>query len=313
LTTGPSPRTLPRLTHSRASSEALRGGLSAAGGFVVWGLVPLYWRQMQSVAAIELIAHRIVWSLAVLLGVIAWRGRFASLRPAFADGRTVGANLASGLLLAANWTIFVWAVNSGHILEASLGYFLTPLGNVAMGRFLLHERLRPLQTTAIGFAAAGVGLLLVGVGHPPWIALSIAVTWSGYAYMKKRTGLDSIASLTAETLLLFPAATALLLWRQHTGTGALGRVDAWQQVLVLSAGIVTAIPLLLFGYGAQRLRLATLGLLQYIVPTVQFVIGLLVYREPFDSAHLSAYALIWCGLILYSGDTFWSQRHKFRN
>ena len=265
---------------------------------------------MQSVAAIELIAHRIVWSLALLAGILALQGKFRELRPAFASGRMLGLNLLSSLLLATNWTVYVWAVNTGHILESSLGYFLTPLGNVALGYLCLHERLRPLQWTAIAFATVGVSFLLFGVGHIPWIALTLAGTWSSYALLKKKSALGSLAGLTVETLLLFPAAVGLLLWRQHTGDGALGRVDAWHHVLVLSVGVVTAIPLLLFAYGAQRIRLATLGLLQYLSPTAQFLIGLLIYHEAFDSGRLQAYGLIWCGLILYTADSFWAQRRR---
>lgn len=228
------------------------------------------------------------------------------LWPAFASGRLLGLNLLSSVLLAANWTVYVWAVNSGHLIESSLGYFLTPLGNVALGYLVLHERLRKLQWTAIVFAVIGVSCLLFGVGHFPWIALTLASTWSGYALLKKKSALGALTGLTVETLLLFPVAAVMLLWWQHTGEGALGRAEAWVQVLVLSTGMVTAIPLLLFAYGAQRIRLATLGLLQYLSPAVQFLIGLLVYDEMFDSSRFLAYGLIWCGLILYTADSFWS-------
>ncbi|MBI3884330.1 MAG: EamA family transporter RarD [Opitutae bacterium] len=299
---------MPDETHN----ERTRGVIAAAGSFFFWGVVPVYWKQMQGIAAIELIAHRIVWSLLFLLGLLWWQKNLATLRPAFAEARAVGRNLLSSLLLAANWTVYIWAVNSGHVIEASLGYFLVPLVNVALGSVLLHERLRPLQWTAIAFAAAGVLSLLFGVGHVPWIALSLAVTWSGYGFFKKLSALGPLAGLTVETLLLFPVAAAALLWWHHTGEGALGRVDAWHHVLVLSVGVVTAIPLLLFAYGAQRIRLATLGLLQYLSPTVQFFIGLLVYHEVFDAGRFRAYALIWCGLILYTADSFWAQRHRLR-
>jgi chloramphenicol-sensitive protein RarD len=263
---------------------------------------------MQSVAAIELIAHRIVWSMVFLLGVLAYQGSFHQLRPAFASLRAFGLNLLSSLLLATNWTVYVWAVNAGHVIESSLGYFLVPLISVALGYLLLHERLRPLQWTAIGFAAVGVSFLLFGVGHFPWIALTIAGTWAGYGLLKKKSAFGPLAGLTVETLLLLPFAGAMLLWWHHTGEGALGRVDAWHHVLVLSVGVITAIPLLFFAYGAQRIRLTTLGLLQYVSPTVQFLIGLLVYHELFDSGRFLAYAFIWCGLGLYSADGFWTQR-----
>lgn len=265
---------------------------------------------MQSVPAIELIAHRIVWSLVLLVGILGGQRKIADLRAGFNSGRVFGFNLASSVLLAVNWTVYVWAVNTGHILEASLGYFLTPLGNVALGYLILHERLRRAQWIAIACAALGVGLLLFGIGHFPWIALSLAGTWSSYSLLKKKSILGPLVGLTVEALILSPVAASLLIWWQHTGEGALGRVDAWHHILVLSVGVVTAIPLLLFAYGAQRIRLATLGLLQYLAPTVQFLIGLLIYHETFASAQVRAYGLIWCGLAIYTADAFWRQRHR---
>ena len=298
------------LSNPSLPSKESRGALAAAGGFLIWGVVPIYWKQMQSISAIELIAHRMVWSLLLLVGVLAWQTKLGEIRPAFQSPRTLGRNLLSSLLLAANWTIYVWAVNSGHILESSLGYFLTPLGNVALGYVVLHERLRAPQWIAIAFAGAGVAFLLFGVGHFPVIALSLAGTWSCYALLKKRSPLGPLAGLTVETLLLFPIAAALLLWWHHTGQGALGRVDGWHHFLVLIVGVVTAIPLLLFAYGAQRIRLVTLGLLQYLAPTAQFLIGLLIYHEAFNAVQFRAYALIWCGLVVYSADGFGAQRHR---
>lgn len=265
---------------------------------------------MQSIAAIELIAHRIVWSLLFLLGVLAAQKSFSQLRPAFASRRAFALNLLSSLLLATNWTVYVWAVNAGHVIESSLGYFLVPLVNVALGYLLLHERLRALQWAAVVLAALGVSFLLFGVGHFPWIALTLAGTWASYGILKKHSALGSLAGLTVETVLLFPAAAAMLLWWHHTGQGALGRVDSWHHILVLSVGVITAIPLLLFAYGAQRLRLTTLGLLQYLSPTVQFLIGLLIYHEAFDAGRFKAYSLIWCGLILYTADGFWAQQRR---
>lgn len=290
--------------------DSPRGALAAGIGFLVWGAVPLYWKQLAGISAFELIAHRIVWSLALLLAVQAWRGRLGRLRGGFADARAVGLNLLSAVFLAANWTIYVWGVNAGHVIECSLGYFLTPLANVAMGRLILKEQLRPLPWVAIGLAAAGVLVLLWRLGHAPWIALAIAATWSNYAILKKRSALGPVTGLTVETILLFPLAAGALLWWHHTGEGALGRVDARLHAFMLGAGLITAVPLLLFGYGAQRIRLVTVGLLQYIAPTVQFFIGLLVYREPFDAAQFQAYSLIWAGLVLYSADSFWSQRRR---
>lgn len=290
--------------------DAPRGALAAASGFLFWGLFPVYWKQLHSVSAFELIAHRIVWSLLFLLAVIAWQGRFAGLRDSFRNPRLVGVNLLSSLLLAANWTIYVWAVNSGHVIESSLGYFLVPLVNVAVGSLAFHERLRPLQWLAVGCAALGIGLLLVRLGSAPWIGLSIAGTWAGYGLLKKKSALGAITGLTAETLLLFPLAAAALLWWHHTGVGALGRVDARLHAYVLSSGVITAFPLLLFAYGAQRIRLTSLGLLQYLSPSVQFLLGLLVYHEAIDANRMLAYGIIWGGLALYTADSFWVQRHN---
>lgn len=284
--------------------------LAAAGSFLFWGVVPIYWKQMHTVSSFELIAHRAAWSLVFLLGVMAWQKSFADLKPAFAGTGALLHSLGSSLLLTTNWTIYIWAVNSGHVIESSLGYFLTPLCNVAFGYFAFHERLRPMQWIAIGFAALGVLLLLVGVGQFPWIALSLAGTWACYGIFRKKSRLGSLAGLTVETLLLFPLAAGFLLWRAHTGEGALGHVGPLLHAYVLSVGVVTAIPLLLFAYGAKRIRMTTLGLLQYISPTVQFLIGLFVYHEPFDAARLQAFVLIWCGLAVYSADSFWSQRKR---
>lgn len=268
---------------------------------------------MRDVPAFELIAHRFTWSLIFLLGVLAWQKRFSSLRPAFASARMVGLNLLSSLLLAANWTVFIWAVNRGQVIESSLGYFLVPLVNVMLGSRVLREKLRPLQWLSIGCAAAGVSLMLFRVGYIPWVALALAGTWAGYGLLKKQSALGPIAGLTVETLLLFPVAVTLLFWWHHTGVGALGRVDARTQFFILTAGVVTAVPLLLFAFGAQRIRLTTLGLLQYLAPTVQFLIGVFIYHETFDAARLQAFAFIWGGLGLYSADSLWAQRRVLLN
>ncbi len=265
---------------------------------------------MQDIAAVELITHRVVWSLVFLVGILVWQKKLGVLRAAFTSPRALALNALSSVLLTANWLTYVWGVNHGFIIECSLGYFLTPLCNVALGYLILHERPRPLQWAAIACAAVGVAVLLIKLGHFPWIAVVIAGTWATYGLLKKRSSLGSLAGLTAETLLLFPFAVAALVWWNHTGEGALGRVDAWSHALVLSAGVITAIPLLMFAYGAQRVRLTTLGLLQYLAPTVQFLLGLLVYHEAVDTGRWQAFAVIWAGLVLYTADSFWVQRRR---
>ena len=296
--------------HSDSHDDSVRGGFSAAAGFVAWGVLPVYWKALQDIAAVELITHRVVWSLGFLVGILLWQKKLGVLRAAFTSPRALALNALSSVLLTANWLTYVWGVNHGFIIECSLGYFLTPLCNVALGYLILHERPRPLQWAAIACAAVGVAVLLIKLGHFPWIAVVIAGTWATYGLLKKRSSLGSLAGLTAETLLLFPFAVAALVWWNHTGEGALGRVDAWSHALVLSAGVITAIPLLMFAYGAQRVRLTTLGLLQYLAPTVQFLLGLLVYHEAVDTGRWQAFAVIWAGLILYTADSFWVQRRR---
>lgn len=295
---------------SAHSAAAKAGALAAGVCYFSWGLVPLYWKRLAAINPVELIAHRHVWSLVLVLGCVAAQGTFGEVRAALRTPRSVGLNLLSAALLTANWLIYVWGVNTGHVIECSLGYFLVPLCNVALGRFVLHERLRRLQWVAIACAATGVAVMVAQLERPPWIALALAATWSAYGLLRKRSPLGSLTGLTVETLLLAPLAVGFLLWQHHTGEGALGRVDATTHALVLSAGVITAVPLLLFAYGARRIRLTTMGLLQYLAPTVQFALGIWVYHEPFSRERLLGFAFIWAGLALYTADNLWAQRKK---
>lgn len=279
--------------------------------YFAWGLVPLYWKQLASVHPVELIAHRHVWSLVLVLGLVLAQGKFGEVRAALGTRRSVGLNFLSATLLTANWLIYVWGVNTGHVIECSLGYFLVPLVNVALGRWVLHEHLRRLQWIAIAGAATGVAVMMWQLGRPPWIALALAGTWGGYGLLRKKSPLGSLTGLTVETLLLAPLAVGFLLWQHHTGAGALGRAEPLTQLLVLSAGVITAIPLLLFAFGARRIRLSTMGLLQYLAPTVQFALGVWVYHEPFSRERLIGFVFIWAGLALYTADNLWAQRKSF--
>ncbi len=294
----------------RATAPAVRGALAAAGAYLIWGLVPLYWKQLATIGALELIAHRHVGSLVVVAALVWIQGRQGEVRSALANPRMAAVHLLSGALLTINWLVYVWGVNTGRIIETSLGYFLVPLLNVAAGRFLLHERLRSLQWIAIGLAAAGVLTMMAQVHQVPWIALILAASFSGYGLLRKQSPLGSLTGLTVETLLLAPLAIGYLLWQHVRGIGALGRVDAAQHALLLSAGLITAVPLLLFAFGARRIRLSTLGLLQYLGPTTQFTIGLVVYREPFTIDRLLGFALIWSGLVLYTADNLLGERRR---
>lgn len=297
----------PLRTGSRASIRS--GVLAAATCYFLWGLVPLYWKQLSGVDAVELIAHRHLWSL-VLLGLLLSRMPKArqEARNALTSLRSVGRLFVAALLLTTNWLAYVWGVTSGRIVETSLGYFLVPLVSVLAGRFLLHEHLRRMQWIAVATAAAGVVLMILQAGGLPWIALVLAGSWSLYSILRKGSPLGAISGLAVETLLLGPAAVAFLLWRHHQGTGALGKFDLAGHALLLSSGLVTAIPLLLFAHAAPRIRLSTLGILQYIAPTLQFALGVGLYHETLPPARLLAFLLIWIALAIYCSDSLLAQR-----
>ena len=281
-----------------------RGIAYAAIAYVMWGLFPLFWRPLHAIAATELIAHRIVWSLVFVVALTVALGGWAGLKSALRSPRTLGLHLLSGVLLAINWLTYVWGVNNDRVLEASLGYFLVPLGQVSMGILFLGERLRTRQRWAIGLAAVGVALQFRGVGGIPWVALTLAVSWVFYGFLRKQSALGSLAGLTLETALLAPVAAAYLILLAARGGGALGHASAWEQVGVLSAGIVTAVPLLLFAAGARRLPLTTIGLLQYLVPSLNFLLGAFLYHEPLSAARLVSFGFIWAALALYSVETW---------
>ena len=284
--------------------------MAAAACYFGWGLFPLYWKQLAAIDATELIAHRHVWSLVFILAVMAAGEGWRPLYNAVCSSLALRCHALSGVLLTLNWLVFVWGVNHGRVLEVSLGYFLVPLVNVGLGRFVLHEHLRRVQWLAIASAAVGVIVLLVRVRHLPWITFSLAATFGAYGLLRKKSPVGPLVGLGLETLLVAPFAILFLWWRHHLGLGALGHVDLRTHALLLSAGVITAIPLLLFAYGARRIRFSTLGLLQYIAPTVQFLIGVLVYHEPFSAGQAVAFAFIWLGLGLYTIDNLWAQRRS---
>jgi chloramphenicol-sensitive protein RarD len=259
-------------------AEAKKGALAALLCYLLWGLVPLYWKQLASIDALELIAHRHVWSLVVLAAVASACGSLRGVLDVLRSRRATALHVVSAVLLTVNWLVYVHGVNTGRVTDCSLGYYLVPLVNVAVGRFVLHERLSNLQWFAIAVAAVGVVLLVVELGQVPWIALALAGSWGGYSLLRKRSTIAALPALTAETLLLSPFAIAFLGWAALRGEGALGHVDAPMHALVFSSGLVTALPLMLFAYGAMRIRLATLGLLQYVAPTVQLLLGCMASR-----------------------------------
>jgi chloramphenicol-sensitive protein RarD len=269
------------------------GIVYATLAYVAWGLFPLYFHQLAGIPALEVVVHRTVWSLVFVLGVLLVRwhwGWMRALRP-----RVLGMFALSALLLSGNWLTYVWAVQNQHVVDASLGYFILPLVNVALGYVFLHERPRPGQWLAVAVAAAGVLWLTVQTGRLPWIALVLALSFGFYGLLRK------VASLGAlEGLLLAPLGWGALAWWSWQGQGVLVQGPAPAIAWLLLAGPLTAIPLLLFAAGARRIPLATLGILQYISPTLQFALGVWVFHEPFQMARLAGFVLIWAALGVYS-------------
>lgn len=283
-------------------SEAIRGGLATTAAFVAWGLLPVYWKAIQDVPALEILCHRIVWSLLFLTGLVAFSTNRGEIRQGLAQRSTRLLLLASSLALCANWLIYIWAVNTGHVLEASLGYFITPLVNVLLGMLFLGERLGRLQALAVTLAAVGVGYQILLLGALPWISLGLALSFGTYGLLRKKAPIGSTAGLFVETLFLgIPALGAIVLF-ESGGAGALGTGTPLRLLLLAGSGIVTSVPLLLFTFGARRINLATVGILQYVSPTISFCLGIFLFAEPFSAKRLVTFLFIWAALALYSAD-----------
>lgn len=284
-----------------------RGILYAIAAYGLWGVFPIYWKQFHGIPALQLLGHRIGWSFLLLLVVILWSKQWGEFRAALTR-RNVRIYLGAGLLVAVNWLTYVWAVEAGFIVESSLGYFINPLLSVLLGVIVLRERLRLAQWIAVGLAALGVLYLASVYGRLPWIALTLAISFACYGLVKKIAPLGSLHGVTLETGLLFLPATAYLVMAEVNGAGAFLHSGLKQDVLMFGAGIVTTVPLLLFASAARRIPLSTVGVLQYIAPTMQFLLGVLVYREPFDAQHLIGFAVVWFALIIFWLEGIWHHR-----
>ncbi len=280
----------------------------ALGAYTIWGLFPIYWKWLRTVEATQLIGHRIGWSFLLLLVFILATRRWAAFRKAAFQWHLLPLYSLSALLVSANWLLYVWAVNAGYIVETSLGYFINPLLSVLLGVVVLRERLRPFQWLPLGLAAAGVVYLTLTYGRPPWIALGLAFSFAAYGLAKKMAPLPSLYGLTLETGLLFLPALAYLIFADVSGAGAFLHRGALTNLLLMGAGVVTTIPLLMFASAAQRIPLSIVGILQYITPTLQFLLGVLVYKEPFDHAHLIGFSLIWAALALFGLESYLASR-----
>lgn len=281
------------------------GILYASTAYAIWGLFPMYFKAVQDVPPLEILTHRVVWSLIFLGLVLAWRRQWAWMGNVVRRPRVLGWSAACGLLLAINWFTYIWAVNHGRVVDASLGYFINPLVNVLFGFVLLRERLRPVQWMAVGLAALGVAWLTWHSGSLPWIALTLAATFGTYGLLRKTAALGALEGQSLEVLVLFPFAFSYLVFLATQGTNAFLTAPAATQWLLAAAGPITAIPLLLFAAGARRIPFSLLGILQYIGPTLQFLLGVLLYNEPFGGARLLGFVLIWAALAVYSLESLW--------
>ncbi|RMH70227.1 MAG: EamA family transporter RarD [Gemmatimonadetes bacterium] len=286
--------------------------LSALIAYILWGLLPVYWKWLSHIPAYEIFLHRTVWSLGFVVVLLAWQRHWHGLKQALHRPGVLFSVLASSLLLATNWLTYIWGVTSGNIVETSLGYFINPLVNVLFGMLFLREQLRWMQGVAVLIAAAGVFYLTFNYGRFPWIALTLAFSFALYSLLRKTMPLSSLEGLSIETAILFLPALGTLIAFEFKGLGAFGHTDIRTTLLLIFTGVATASPLLFFARGAKSITLTTLGLLQYLAPTIQFGLGVFVYHEAFNTTRLIGFSLIWFALVIYSGESIWSY-HRQRN
>jgi chloramphenicol-sensitive protein RarD len=294
-----------------ANTLSNRGLAAAAAAFGIWGLFPLYLVGLTSVSALEITAHRVVWSCLFVLGLLALRRELGTLSAAAARPGVLMRLAASAILVSINWIAFVWGVNHDHVVEVSLGYYINPLVNVLLGIFVLSERLNRIQWIAVALAAAGVTYLTLMTGRLPWIALTVAVSFGLYGLIRKTVRVDALPGLGIEMMMLAPIAVGYLIWREMNGIGTLGHTSGLVNALLIVSGVVTATPLALFSYGARKLPYSTVGVLQYMAPSLQLACAVFFLGEPFQHARVVGFSLIWVALAIYALDGLWRARRSF--
>jgi chloramphenicol-sensitive protein RarD len=287
-----------------------RGIWYALGAYVLWGLFPIYWKWLHQVAAPQLLAHRIVWSFLLLVVVVVLSREWRSFREAIPRGRVLLVYSGAAILIGVNWLLYVWAVNAGFVVETSLGYFINPLLSVLMGVIFLREHLRPWQWVPVALAAMGMLYLTFSYGSPPWIALTLAFSWATYGLIKKTAPLGPLNGLTLETGLLLLPSLVYLGYAETIGKGAFMHSGTISNLLLVGTGLITAVPLLLFASAARRIPLSLVGILQYIAPTIQFLLGVLVYKEPFTVNQLIGFGLVWVALIVFAVEGLLAHRAR---
>ncbi|RBP53340.1 EamA family transporter RarD [Arenicella xantha] len=287
-----------------------KGLFYAIGAYTWWGFIPIFWKQLDHVGPVEIVMHRMVWSCVMVTALIVMMGQWSEFKALFRDYKLLFRMAIASLLVSVNWGVFIWAVNTGRIVETSMGYFINPLISVVFGVLFFSERLRLTQVLAVGIAGCGVLYLIFGHGEFPLVALSLAVTFALYGVVKKSLSIPATHGLALETLLMFVPAAAYLIYVQINGAGIFGSNLATDSLLVL-AGLFTLVPLLLFSAAAKMISLTALGMSQYIGPFLQLALGVLVYNEPFGSDRMIAFGLVWIALIIYSVDQL-NHRRKTR-
>ena len=283
------------------------GILYGIGAYALWGFFPIYWKLLHHIPAVQLISHSIGWSFIMLMSGILLTKQWKDFRSTI-NVRTIRIYFIAALFIGINWLVYVWAVNAGYIVETSLGYYINPLLSMLMGVIFLRERLRLTQWIPVGLAAIGVSYLTFAYGRPPWIALLLAFSFATYGLIKKLAPLGSLYGLTLETGILFLPALAYLIFTEVNGTGAFLHDTTPVNILLVGAGVVTTVPLLMFASAAQRIPLTMIGVLQYIAPTMQFALGVFLYKEPFDHAHLIGFSVVWVALIIFWVESYLAHR-----
>ena len=284
-----------------------KGILYGIGAYTLWGFFPIYWKFLHNISALQLIGHRIAWSFILMMGVILISGQWADLRSTL-SARNFRIYLIASLLIGVNWLMYVWAVNAGHIVETSLGYFINPLLSVLLGLLILHEKLRRTQWIPIVIAFVGVVYLTITFGRLPWIALSLAFSFGFYGLVKKLAPLSSLFGLTLETGILFIPAVIYLGLAEVNGTGAFLHTGIVSDFLMIGAGLVTTVPLLMFASAAKQIPLTMIGVLQYLAPTIQFLLGIFVYKEKFDHTQLIGFSIVWLALVIFWAENYLARR-----
>ncbi|MFE3602955.1 EamA family transporter RarD [Streptomyces sp. NPDC059142] len=292
----------------KSESEQRTGLLYGIGAYGMWGLVPMFWPLLQPAGAMEILAHRMVWSLAVVAVALLALRRWAWLGVLLRQPRKLALITLAAATITVNWGVYIWSVNAGHVVEASLGYFINPLVTIAMGVLLLKERLRPAQWAAVLIGFSAVVVLAVGAGRPPWVSLTLAFSFAIYGLAKKKVNLGGLESLSAETAVLFLPALGYLLWLSTTGTATAGSEGPGHLALLASTGLVTAVPLICFGAAAIRVPLSTLGLLQYLAPVFQFLLGVLYFHEAMPAERWAGFSLVWLALTILTWDALRTAR-----